>query len=155
MQATVDNTVMAMTPLSAVPYALEADTASNAAPKLPALRGLDRHASAGRERHHRFNTDYGGYEIFSNGFWFRQEPMLSPDGARTRSFSRTREAISRGPFPLGSRTSSPRSGVRAELAERPEAGPTARLAGGGGHSRGIIPVAGLDACVSWSAREES
>jgi hypothetical protein len=33
----------------------------------------------------RFNTDFGDYELFSNGFWFRREPLLRSDSAGTKA----------------------------------------------------------------------
>src|SRR5579871_1794383 len=88
----------------------------------------------------RFNADLGAWEIYSNGFWFRQDPMLMSDATKTRVVMTYTGADQFWVVPNNVKF------IYAKVWGASGAGGTVggwnygAPGGGGGHSRGIIPV---------------
>ena len=88
----------------------------------------------------RFNSDFGSYEIYSHGFWFRQDPMLMSDSAKTRVVFLYTGADQFWVVPNNVKFVYTKVWGASGAGGSPGGWSYGAPGGGGGHSRGIIPV---------------
>lgn len=88
----------------------------------------------------RFNTQLGTYELFAHGFWFRHEPLSVTDGSRTKLPFNFTGSDTSWVVPAGVTNIYVKLWGAGGAGGQPGGWSYGAAAGGGGHSRGIIPV---------------